>query len=267
MATGGQAVTVWFDTHRTHYYVFPDELELPPGGLFLRSSRGGHRTVDPEAAAAYEIPKDDAVRQMRDELEEAVDRVKGSVQGLFNLGQDKAERGQDADQLFRQLGKVFGSAVGAIQETLTNPAAADQTRANVEKLKEDLAVEAERVEPAMTAFGERLRDIFTAPEITGAIENLGKGLQEMAAAMQRTREAHPRSEPGSASSAHAWGQQPATPPRTTGGEGTLAPDGPGRADVSSPERSAPDENASAGLEGREDQPTQETPVRAPDGQG
>ena len=186
MADGGAsgAVTVWFDEGRTRWFAIPDAASVHPGGLFLRSSRGGHRTVDAQEAAAFEVDKEEAVRLMREELGDTVRRVKSSVADLFEPRQREPGKG-DGERMLRQLGRVFGSALSAVQETLTNPAAAEEARTRSEKVVDDLSHEADKVEPAMAALGDRIREALTSPEVSSALENLGKGIQDLARGLRR----------------------------------------------------------------------------------
>jgi len=181
---GDGAVTIWFDEGRTRWFAIPDAAAVHPGGLFLRSSRGGHRTVDPQEVSAFEVDKEEAVRLMREELSETVRRVKSSVADLFEP--QKREPGKsDGERMVRQLGRVFGSALSAVQETLTNPATAEEVRTRSEKVVDEVSHEAEKVEPAVAALGERLKEALSSPEVTSALENLGKGLQDLARGIQR----------------------------------------------------------------------------------
>lgn len=180
--------TVWFDTDRTRYFVIPDDEVVPPGDLFLRSARGAQRSVDAELVEAYAAPREEAVRLMREEFDEAVGRVKGSLSELFNLGgRREGAKGVDGDQLLRGLGKVLGTAVSAVQETLTNPAVADDARERAGHVAEDFKGEAEKLEPALQQVGEKLREALRSPEVTGALHDLGAGLQDLARSFQRSR--------------------------------------------------------------------------------
>ena len=186
------AKTVWFDTDRTRYFVIPDDEVVSPGELFLRSARGAQRLVDAELVAAYEVPKEEAVRLMRVEFDEAVGRVKGSLGELFNLGgRREGGKGMDGDQIIRGLGKVFGTAVTAVQETLTNPAVAANARGRAQHVAEDLKGEAEKLEPALQQVGEKLREALRSPEMTKALDDLGHGLQDLARSFQKARGSAP----------------------------------------------------------------------------
>lgn len=208
------AVTVWFDDGRTRWFAIPEAATIHPGGLFLRSSRGGHRTVDPQEVAAFEVDKDEAVRLMREELSDTVRRVKTSVQDLFSPGRRESGKGE-GERMVRQLGRVFGSALSAVQETLTNPAAAEEVRTRSEKVVDDVSHEAEKVEPAVAALGERLKEALSSPEVASALENLGKGLQDLARGLQRGategRPAEPGASEAPAAQAPADAQDAATP--------------------------------------------------------
>lgn len=174
------ARTVWFDTDRTRYFAIPDDEVVSPGALFLRSSKGGQRTVDADLVVAYEVPKDEAVRLMRGEFEEAVGRVKGSLSELFGLGQRQRGQSVDSDQVIKGLGKVFGTALSAVQETLTNPALAEEARERVEHARVEFKDEAEKIEPSVHQAAEKLREALRSPEVAKAIDDLGQGLQDLA---------------------------------------------------------------------------------------
>lgn len=184
MAEQVRAMTVWFDTDRTRYFAIPDDIEVTPGGLFLRSSRGGHKTVDPDAVATFEVGKEEAVAMMKEELEQTARRVKSSVSELFQGSKGEGAR-VDGERVVRGLGRVFGSALSVISETLTNPAAAEEVRARTEQLREGVSQEAGKVEPAVQALGEKIKEILNSPEVSGALDNLGKGLQDLARQVQR----------------------------------------------------------------------------------
>lgn len=189
--------TVWFVADRSQYFAIPDDEVVSPGDLFLRSSRGGQRSVDAQAVLAYEVPKDEAVRLMRGEFEEAVGRVKGSLSELFSLGRrGPGPRKVDGDELVRGLGKVFGSAMSAVQETLTNPALADDARERAAHVREELREEADRLDPAVQQVGEKLKEALRSPEVTRAIDDLGHGLQDLARALKGERTSRPAEPPG-----------------------------------------------------------------------
>lgn len=180
--------TVWFDAERAHYYALPDHVLFPEGALFLRSSRGGHRTIDPASVADYEISKEDAVARMRDEMGAAVGRMKDAFSGLFRLPGNKAGAASEGERLVSQFGKVVGAAIGAAQEAFTNPAAADDAGQRIEQVKASLAEERERLEPGLHTLGEKLQQAMTAPPVEKALQNLSSSLQELAKAVHKARE-------------------------------------------------------------------------------
>ena len=89
--------------------------------------------------------------------------------------------------MVRGLGKVFGSALSAVQESLTNPAMADGARERAAHVREEFKEEADRFEPAMQQVGEKLKEALRSPEVTRAIDDIGHGLQDLAAALKGER--------------------------------------------------------------------------------
>ncbi len=201
MAEAPRPTTVWFDNDRSRYFAIPEDVDVLPGGFFLRSSRGGHRTVDPDAVATYEVPKDEAVRLMKEELEQTVRRVGSSITDLLQGSKGEGARA-DGERIVRGLGRVFGSALNAISETLTNPATAEEVKTRTEQLREGVEKEAEKVEPAVQALGGKIKEILASPEVSSAIDTLGKGLQDIARQVKRPAPGEPepsaaqRPEPG-----------------------------------------------------------------------
>jgi hypothetical protein len=72
---------------RTRYFLVPDDVDLPPGDLTIRTCvgrerPGQERSVDAAAAASYEVSEDEARAWARDELEDVLGDVRERVLGF-----------------------------------------------------------------------------------------------------------------------------------------------------------------------------------------
>lgn len=80
-------MTLYTTPDRTRYFLVPDEVDLPPGDLVIRTfvgheRPGQERSVDPGAIAAHEVSEDEARAWAKDQLGDVLGDVRERVQGF-----------------------------------------------------------------------------------------------------------------------------------------------------------------------------------------
>jgi hypothetical protein len=73
--------SLWSTAGRARNFVIPDDRELPPGDLLLRTLTGKRLEVDPAAAAAFEVSAEEAKTWAQAELKQVLGEIRGKIQG------------------------------------------------------------------------------------------------------------------------------------------------------------------------------------------
>ncbi|HEX8359924.1 MAG TPA: hypothetical protein VF613_07450 [Longimicrobium sp.] len=77
--------TLWFDPPRTRRFIIPDDAELPPGELLLRTSLGRERAVEESALAPFEVTAEEAQAWAKEQLGGVLGEVRGKALGFVEL--------------------------------------------------------------------------------------------------------------------------------------------------------------------------------------
>lgn len=206
--------TVYANSDQSQFYWIPDAAKLPAGPLKLRSLKGDRKDVDPAAAAAYEIPEDQAKAIVAEDLKQIARRAQDFLVGAAGLLRAAAKPVTTAVKEQQQKSEMnFASALGmtpdevredpdkaldALKTTLTGLAntlrdrlqendtearanAEDRIRAVAGKWKD---IAGEEYTGPIEEFPEKLRAYLANPELAKQIEDAAKRLRELAAELR-----------------------------------------------------------------------------------
>jgi len=188
--------TLWFSPDRQRCFLVPDDAELPPGDLVLRTSIGRRMEVDAAAAVPFEVSREEAAEWSREQLkglfggmkkeEPDEERPDDAPLPLFSTlsGVSAEELRSDPEALKRGLREV-GAKLGAVLKDATSVSAEQRERAEVrlEELRAAVAAaeaakggagaaeaEAKRegAEKALRSFADLVGSLGRAAERAGA---------------------------------------------------------------------------------------------------
>ncbi|HVH12270.1 MAG TPA: hypothetical protein VM759_04420 [Longimicrobium sp.] len=73
---------IWTTMDRDRHFILPDDAELAPGGLALRTATGRERTVDEAAVLPYEVTEEEARAWARAQLGEVFGEIREQTLGF-----------------------------------------------------------------------------------------------------------------------------------------------------------------------------------------
>ncbi len=138
---------LWFTPGRHAFFLIPRSEGIAEGSMLLRAVRGGRRrTVEEEAVAPYQIPGDEAVAWVREDLHVALDAVRETV---TRAAGDTAEHARsvggdlrdDLSHLEESLAGVLSGVGGRVTGALKRPGLAralDGMAARIKDLADEL---------------------------------------------------------------------------------------------------------------------------------
>lgn len=123
---------------RNRFFRIPDAADLPQGDFRIRSITGQEEVlVDADAAAEYELNRDEALRQLKEEFGHVLDATRKGVEGIV----DRLRKATDASREERTA--MLNDFAKRIEEEATDP--------------ERLNRVADAIETAATAISDRIR--------------------------------------------------------------------------------------------------------------
>lgn len=203
--------SLWTDSTRSHYFLIPDNQELPNGDFILYNLNGNEKRVDSTALTSFEIPDSEAKTYIQTEMNQAFEEAKNafsnfiafstqtsqeapsnptpssekkqSAQNLISsfLGisyeelQNNPETAQTAFlNIYTELKQLLG------ESTSKNPSEVEETRALLRSLQEKLELQGINVGKEMEELPNRLREVFASSNIEEYLREIVAKLQGFA---------------------------------------------------------------------------------------
>jgi len=123
---------------RDRFFRIDDATDLPQGDLRIRSITGQEEVlVDPDAAAEYELDRDEALRQLKEEFGHVLDATRKGVEGIV----DRLRKATEASREERKA--MLDDFAKRIEEEATDPDRLNRV--------------ADAIDTAATAISDRIR--------------------------------------------------------------------------------------------------------------
>jgi len=119
------AESLWKNLSSNHFFIIPDEIELPAGDLAIRNLIGERRKADGASLAPYEVTEKQATEWMKGKVGNLLEGVRGwldnAVDRLTGVDDDPIGALREAADRARHLAEeILAKPPGAAQkETLT----------------------------------------------------------------------------------------------------------------------------------------------------
>ena len=76
------ATTLWATVDRTHHFLIPEDADLPPGDLIIRTPTGRERQVEESPVARYEVSEAEAKAWTEEQLSATFGEMRGKAEAL-----------------------------------------------------------------------------------------------------------------------------------------------------------------------------------------
>lgn len=133
---------------RDRFFRIKDATDLPQGDLRIRSITGQEEVlVDADAAAEYELNRDEALRQLKEEFGHVLDATRKGVEGIV----DRLRKATDASREERKA--MLNDFAKRIEEEATDPDRLNRV--------------ADAIDTAATAISDRIRSAASRDASSG----------------------------------------------------------------------------------------------------
>lgn len=89
---GVHQLHMWLNSTQTRFFLIPAEQTLPAGDLVLRTLTGQAQSVDPAAAAQFEVTEEQAKQYVQARLGEALEQIPPAVSDYLGMLAHQAEK-------------------------------------------------------------------------------------------------------------------------------------------------------------------------------
>ncbi|WP_413167570.1 hypothetical protein ACL6C3_12930 [Capilliphycus salinus ALCB114379] len=204
-------LTLWTDSTRSHYFLIPNDRELPNGDFILFTLNGSEKQVDATALTSFEISESEAKAYLQTEMNQAFEEAKNAFSNFMafstQTSQDvssnptpSSEKSQSAQTLissllgvsYEELQNNPETAQTAFQNvytelkqllgesTSTNPAKVEEARARMRSWREKLELQGIKVGEEMEELPDQLGEILSSSNLEVYLREIVAKLQDFA---------------------------------------------------------------------------------------
>jgi hypothetical protein len=112
-----EKVTLWIDSSQTHYFLIPNNENIPSGNFLISNLDREEKQVDAVAITSWEITAQEAQYHLNDEIQQAIDNAKNSVSHLINFSLQKSP---EPNQQTTNISEIVALLLGLTPEELQN---------------------------------------------------------------------------------------------------------------------------------------------------
>lgn len=203
--------SLWTDSTKSHYFLIPDNEELPSGDFTLCKLNGEEKNVDSTAITSFKLAESEAKAHLQAEMNQAMEQAKTAFSNLMAFSTQTSEEARSnptpsSDQT--ESAQNFISALLGVspeefqnnpetartaflnfytelkellgESTSQNPDQVESARARVRSLREKLQAQGINVSEEMEELPDKLREAVSSSKIEGYLQEIVAKLQDLA---------------------------------------------------------------------------------------